>query len=91
MKALKGTAGTPRTASDPPVFRLIEMTAAAARSTGISVAVCGELAGIRQATEAPIGLGINALCTAPEALAAVRTHVCDASVASAQRAAVCQR
>ena len=47
--------------SDPSVYRLIEMTVAGAHRAGISVAVCGELAGNPQAADVLVGLGVDAL------------------------------
>jgi phosphoenolpyruvate-protein kinase (PTS system EI component) len=74
-------------ASDPAVYRLIEMTIAGARKAGISAAVCGELAGDPEVAGILVGLGVDALSMTPEALAGVRTRLCGMSEVEAQRAA----
>jgi phosphotransferase system enzyme I (PtsI) len=74
-------------ASDPAIYRLIEMTIRGARSAGIPVGVCGELAGAPEAAAILIGLGVDALSMTPESLVGVRSHICELSEAEAQRAA----
>jgi len=60
---------------DPAVFRLIAMSVAGARRARIPVAVCGELAGDPTATEALVGIGVDALSMAANALSIVRERV----------------
>ncbi len=52
-------------AMHPAVLRLIRYAVDAARDAGISVSVCGELAGHAAATEILIGAGITELSVAP--------------------------
>jgi phosphoenolpyruvate-protein kinase (PTS system EI component) len=79
--------------SDPAVYRLIEMTVAAAHKAGISVAVCGELAGNPQAADILVGLGVDVLSMMPESLAGIRTQVRQMSAAEVEHTAAraCQR
>ena len=60
----------------PSLLRLIEMVAKAAKSTGIPVTVCGEMAGEPMIAPILVGLGIRELSmsavSVPEVKAAIR-------------------
>lgn len=79
--------------SDPSIYRLIEMAVAGAHKAGISVAVCGELAGDPQAADILVGLGVDALSMMPETLVGIRTHVRQMSAAEVEHIAAraCER
>lgn len=91
-RALPRLAGRYAT-SDPSVYRLIEMTVAGAHKAGISVAVCGELAGNPQAADILVGLGVDVLSMMPESLAGIRAQVRQMSAAEVEHiaATACQR
>jgi phosphoenolpyruvate-protein kinase (PTS system EI component) len=57
----------------PAVLRLIHQVAAAGRSVGKSVAVCGEMAGHVRLAPLLVGLGVDELSMTPTALPQVRT------------------
>lgn len=60
---------------DPGVLRLIEFTATAARKQGISVSVCGGLAGETQFTEALVQAGVGELSVSAPQVGAVKAAV----------------
>ena len=59
----------------PTVLSLIKLTADAALKFGISVSVCGEMAGHAAATGLLIGLGINELSVSPPILLELKKRV----------------
>ena len=63
----------------PAHLRLIGMAVEAADRAGLSLSVCGEMAGDPVAALALVGLGIRALSMAPSSLPAVRRAIREAS------------
>lgn len=59
----------------PSVLKLIAMTVSAARSAGIDVTVCGEMAGQTAALDVLVGLGVTGLSVSPFLLNDVRTRI----------------
>ena len=78
---------------DPAVYRLIAMTVAAARTRGIPVGICGELAGDPAAAVALLGLGVDELSMAPGSIGAVKARIRATTFADAEDAArrACER
>ncbi|HZB96531.1 MAG TPA: putative PEP-binding protein, partial [Herpetosiphonaceae bacterium] len=78
---------------DPAVYRLIAMTVAAARTRGIPVGICGELAGDPAAAVALLGLGVDELSMAPGSIGAVKERIWATTFADAEDAArrACER
>lgn len=72
--------------SSQAVWRLIAQTVAAAKATGIPVAVCGDLAGHADAAIALAGLGLDELSMAPSSLLPVREQLRATTLAVAQAA-----
>ncbi|MCG7584841.1 phosphoenolpyruvate--protein phosphotransferase [Photobacterium sp. OFAV2-7] len=62
-------------AAQPAVLRMIEQTAQAAQEAGISVGICGEMAGDPKLTKALIGMGVSELSMSPNRIAAVKQAV----------------
>ncbi|GAB3516818.1 phosphoenolpyruvate--protein phosphotransferase [Photobacterium alginatilyticum] len=62
-------------AAQPAVLRMIEQTAQAAHEAGISVGICGEMAGDPKLTEVLLGMGVNELSMSPIRIAAVKQAV----------------
>ncbi|HUH12291.1 MAG TPA: phosphoenolpyruvate--protein phosphotransferase [Longimicrobiales bacterium] len=73
----------------PAVLRLMAQTAAAGRSAGIEVSVCGEMAANPLGAFLFLGLGITALSVAPSSLPEIK-KVVRAIPASAARASVAE-
>ncbi len=71
---------------DPAVYRLIAMTVAGSRGAGISVGVCGELAGDPHAAMALVGLGVAELSMAPGSIGAVKEQLRASTFADAEQA-----
>lgn len=61
----------------PAVLKLISMTVNSAKSVGIPVSVCGELAGYTAATEILIGLGVDELSVTPSILLEIKKRIRD--------------
>lgn len=59
----------------PSVLKLIAMTVSAARSAGIDVTVCGEMAGQTAALDVLVGLGVTGLSVSPFLLNDVRSRI----------------
>jgi len=59
----------------PSVLRLIRATAIGAARVGVPLSICGELAGNLLATEALVGMGINAFSVPPYQLPAVKARI----------------
>ena len=62
-------------AMHPAVVRLIAMTVEAARTAGIPVSVCGEMAGHAAATEMLVGIGIHELSVSPPLLLELKHRI----------------
>ena len=77
----------------PSVLRLIAMTAEAGAASGISTAVCGELAADPAATTLLLGLGVEELSMSPPAIPSVKEAVravdLDGADALASKALAC--
>ena len=58
--------------SHPAVIRLIKMTVDAARAQGLSVSVCGEMAGDPVMVPLLLGLGVDELSASPSLLPPVK-------------------
>ncbi|MFD1138418.1 phosphoenolpyruvate--protein phosphotransferase [Paenibacillus urinalis] len=67
----------------PSVLRLLRMTAEAAHAAGISVSVCGELAGDERAVPIWLALGIHNLSMSPQSLLRVKHRVLNTEAAKA--------
>ena len=72
---------------DPAVFRLIALVVEGARTTGIPVALCGELAADPAAAEALLGLGVDELSMVPESISPVKERIRAATIPTLQEAA----
>jgi phosphoenolpyruvate-protein phosphotransferase len=59
----------------PALLRLIQVSVEAARTTGIELSVCGEMAGDPAAALALVGLGVRSLSMSAPSLAAVRRAI----------------
>ncbi|HEX5827095.1 MAG TPA: phosphoenolpyruvate--protein phosphotransferase [Candidatus Limnocylindrales bacterium] len=77
-----------RDAMHPAVLRLISMAAESAGRAGISLSVCGEMAGDPAAALALVGLGVRQLSMGAASLPAVRRAVRGASVAALRETAL---
>ncbi|MBP6509249.1 MAG: phosphoenolpyruvate--protein phosphotransferase [Candidatus Kapabacteria bacterium] len=62
-------------AMHPAVVRLITMTVDAARNAGITVSVCGEMAGHAASTEMLVGMGIHELSVSPPLLLELKHRI----------------
>ncbi|WP_299017450.1 phosphoenolpyruvate--protein phosphotransferase [uncultured Photobacterium sp.] len=62
-------------AAQPAVLRMIETAAKAAHEAGITIGICGEIAGDPKLTSTLIGLGIDELSMSPIRIAAVKQAV----------------
>jgi phosphoenolpyruvate-protein phosphotransferase len=71
---------------EPAVYRLIAMTIAGARTAGIAVGICGELAADPEAAVALLGLGVDELSMAPSSIGAVKERIRATTFADAQDA-----
>ncbi|MBU3678107.1 MAG: phosphoenolpyruvate--protein phosphotransferase [Candidatus Kapabacteria bacterium] len=71
----------------PSVLKLISMTVSAARSAGIPVTVCGEMAGQSAAIDVLVGLGVSGVSVSSFALHDVRRRVRELDAESCQRLA----
>jgi phosphotransferase system enzyme I (PtsI) len=71
----------------PAVLRLVELAASAAHSAGISIGVCGELAGVPEFAPLLVGLGVNKLSMAPATISAVKERLCKMTLIEAREAA----
>lgn len=63
----------------PAVIKMIEMVVLAAQKHGLSVSVCGELAGHASATEMLVGIGIRELSVAPRLLLELKRRIINVS------------
>ncbi|MBF0370559.1 MAG: phosphoenolpyruvate--protein phosphotransferase [Magnetococcales bacterium] len=61
--------------SHPAVLRLIDMTVRAARSHGISVSLCGEMAGDPRFAVLLVGMGLDELSITPNCLPMIRKTI----------------
>ena len=68
----------------PAVLRLIHSVAAAARTTGRPLTICGEIAGDPAYTELLVGLGLRELSVAPGAILEVKDAIRKVNVARAE-------
>lgn len=59
----------------PAVLRLIDLTVRSAKKAGISVSVCGELAGHSASTDILLGLGIDELSVAPSIVLELKNRI----------------
>ena len=71
----------------PGVLRLVRLAAAASEPAGVSLSVCGEMAGDPVAAQALIGLGVRALSMSSSSLPAVRRAIRAASAKDLARRA----
>ncbi len=71
----------------PAVLRLIKLTADSANKAGISVSVCGEIAGHSAATSLLIGMGIKELSVSPAIHLELKKRVRDTNYSDAVRLA----
>jgi len=71
----------------PAVLRLIQFTAEAARRAGISVNLCGEVAGDPRYTPLLLGLGIRELSMSAHSIAIVKQRIRGLSMEEAERRA----
>jgi len=78
------TLGALYAADDPAVFRMIRLAASAARTLGLSMSVCGELAARPASAVALVGLGIDILSLASSAVAPVKDALSTATLADAR-------
>ena len=62
-------------AAQPAVLRMIEQAAQAAHEAGITIGICGEMAGDPKLTAALIGMGIDELSMSSNRIAAVKQAV----------------
>lgn len=71
----------------PAVLRLIDLVVKSAHSNGITVSVCGELAGHSAATELLIGLDVDELSVAPSLLLELKNRIRNINYIEAKRIA----
>jgi len=64
----------------PSVLRLVEMTLSAARSAGIPVAMCGEMAGDTRYTRLLLGMGLREFSMHPSGLLQVKKIVLESTL-----------
>ncbi len=70
---------------NPAVLRLINYAAKTAREKGISVSVCGEIAGHSAATQILIGMGITELSVSPSILPELKNRIREASLKASEK------
>jgi phosphocarrier protein FPr len=68
----------------PAVLRMIHQTVQAARQAGIWVSICGELAAEPLATPILLGLGLDELSLAPQAIPALKQRIAQLTLAEAE-------
>ncbi|MFN6566911.1 phosphoenolpyruvate--protein phosphotransferase [Dendronalium sp. ChiSLP03b] len=68
----------------PAVLRMVQQTVQAARTAGIWVGLCGELAADPLATPILVGLGLNELSVNPQAIPLLKQAIAQLSVAEAE-------
>jgi len=83
-----GPAATVRAAGDPRILRAIRAIVLAARRHGLTVEVCGEVAGDPRIAILLVGLGVSELSVAPSGLDEVRAAIRAASLSRATEIAV---
>ncbi|MDR1127541.1 MAG: phosphoenolpyruvate--protein phosphotransferase [Treponema sp.] len=90
MAAERGNAALSKLANtyQIAVLRAVSMTATAARKAGISVSVCGEMAGDPALSVALIGMGITELSMNPSAIGPVKRAITDISQKEAEKTAL---
>ncbi|MEM7682557.1 MAG: phosphoenolpyruvate--protein phosphotransferase [Planctomycetota bacterium] len=71
----------------PAVVRLVREVVRAADRAGVSVSLCGEMAGDREFTMLLLGLGLRSLSVTPPAIPSVKQVVRSVSLAQCQRLA----
>lgn len=71
----------------PAVLRMIRMTVEAARSAGIDVSVCGEMAADERSLPLWLDLGIRSLSMSPQALLKVKHRTLNTTAEDARQAA----
>ena len=71
----------------PAVLRLIAITIAAGRKTGIPVAMCGEMAGDARYTKLLLGMGLREFSVHPNALLEVKQIIGETQIAPARKLA----
>ncbi|PYI54427.1 phosphoenolpyruvate--protein phosphotransferase [Paenibacillus flagellatus] len=69
----------------PAVLRMLKLTVEAARRNGISVSVCGELAGDADALPIWLGLGVHELSMSGQSLLDVRSRLIESSEKESER------
>ncbi|WP_298820695.1 phosphoenolpyruvate--protein phosphotransferase [Chloroflexus sp.] len=74
-------------ASDPAVWRMMDLAVRAAQQAGIPIGICGELGGDPAAAPALVGLGLNELSMSPALIPAVKERLAQITWAEAQEAA----
>ncbi|HEU5090264.1 MAG TPA: putative PEP-binding protein, partial [Roseiflexaceae bacterium] len=73
--------------NDVSVMRLVAIAARAAQRVARPISVCGDLAGVPQAAELLVGLGITTLSMAAPLIPAVKAHLAGRTLAEARLAA----
>jgi phosphotransferase system enzyme I (PtsI) len=71
----------------PAVLRMLRMTVEAAKGAGISVSVCGEMAGDERSIPLWLELGIRQLSMSPQSLLRVKHRLLNTTAADARRTA----
>ncbi|MEF3273872.1 MAG: phosphoenolpyruvate--protein phosphotransferase [Chloroflexus sp.] len=74
-------------ASDPAVWRMMELAVRAAQQARIPIGICGELGGDLEAAPALVGLGLQELSMAPTRIPAIKERLAQISWDEAQAAA----
>ena len=72
---------------NPAVLRLVKITIAAGRKAGISVAMCGEMAGDPRFTKLLLGMGLREFSVHPNALLEVKQIIGQTQIALARKLA----
>ena len=75
------------TAADPAVIRLIEMAVKAARDSGRSIGMCGQMSGNPIYTMLLLGLGMRSFSVTPAAVPEIKRVVRSVSIEQCERAA----